>query len=178
LYPLGYVPNTDPIQTEQVIIKLAANARDAMGLGGSLTIGVTPFASPWHGLAHPGRYALLSVGASDWMINEEARNHVFEPSLARKREGRVIGMELPAVYGIIKQNGGHINVESGPGQGTTFQIYFPLVDSGFAGGAIAPPRAIGRGRIARLATARDSRTIPGTVASQTTPTDARLTRLS
>jgi len=134
---LGWV-KTDPVQTEQVIIKLAANARDAMAPGGRLTIEtanvqVTPSPPHPHGVARPGKYAMLAMGASGWVLDGETRDHVFEPSLTRGKQGRVTGMELPCVYGIVKQSGGHIGVESEPERGTTFRIYLPLVGSGNSG---------------------------------------------
>jgi two-component system cell cycle sensor histidine kinase/response regulator CckA len=94
---------------------------------------VTPFPPHAHGPARPGTYAMLAVGASGWVIDEETRSHVFEPSLMRQKHGRVTGMELPSVYGMVKQSGGHVGVESGPERGTTFRVYFPLVGSGTSG---------------------------------------------
>ena len=134
---LGWV-KTDPAQTEQLIIMLAANARDAMPPGGRLTletanVRVPPFVPHPHGIVRPGKYAMLAMGASGWVIDEDARDRVFEPSLARKKQGRVTGMELACVYGIVKQCGGHIGVDSGRERGTTFRIYFPLVGPGGSG---------------------------------------------
>ncbi len=145
---LGWV-NADPAQTEQIIITLAANARDAMAPGGRLTletanVRVPPFLSHPHGIVRPGRYVVLAMGASGWVIDEDARDRVFEPSLARKKQGRVTGMDLACVYGIVKQCGGHIGVDSGRERGTTFKIYFPLVgpgSSGVASGEWARPRS-------------------------------------
>jgi PAS domain S-box-containing protein len=146
---LGWV-NADPAQTEQVIITLAANARNAMAPGQRFTletanVRVPPFPPHPHGIVRPGKYAMLAMGASGWVIDEDARNHVFEPSLARKKQGRVTGMELACVYGIVKQCGGYIDVDSGPERGTTFRIYFPLI--GPASGVASTERA--RPRFAR-----------------------------
>jgi len=88
---------------------------------------VTAFSPPPHAGVRPGKYALLTVGASRWMMDEDTRSHLFEPSLMRKKQGRVTGLELAMVYGIVKQSGGQIGVESQHERGTTFRIYLPLV---------------------------------------------------
>jgi len=127
---LGRV-KADRGQIERVVIKLVANAGQAMGPGGTLAIetaNVQVTALPPHppGLAGPGKYAMLAVSASGWVMDEETRTHLFEPSLMRTREGRVTGLDLAMVYGTVKQSGGHIAVESELERGTTFRIYLPL----------------------------------------------------
>ena len=134
---LGWVM-ADPGQLEQAIIMLAANSREAMTQGGTLAIEtadvrVTAFSPPPHGGVRPGKYAVLTVGASRWMMDEDTRSHLFEPSLMRKKQGRVTGLELAMVYGIVKQSGGQIGVESQHEGGTTFRIYLPLVGPGDSG---------------------------------------------
>ncbi len=129
---LGWV-NVDLGQIEQVIIKLAANARDAMPQGGKITIEtstvqVSAIPPHPHGLIGPGKFAMLAMSASGWVMDEEIRIHLFEPFFRLKEYGRAPGLELAMVYGIVKQNGGQIAVESQLGVGTTFRIYLPLVE--------------------------------------------------
>jgi PAS domain S-box-containing protein len=129
---LGWV-KIDLGQIEQVIIKLAANARDAMPQGGKITIEtanvqVSAVLPHPHGLIGPGKYAMLAMSASGWVMDEEMRIHLFEPFFRVKEYGRTPGLELAMVYGIVKQSGGEIAVESQLGLGTTFRIYLPLVE--------------------------------------------------
>jgi PAS domain S-box-containing protein len=129
---LGWV-KVDLGQIEQVIIKLAANARDAMLQGGKITIEtanvqVSAVLPHPHGLIGPGKYAMLAMSASGWVMDEEMRIHLFEPFFRVKEYGRTPGLELAMVYGIVKQSGGEIAVESQLGLGTTFRIYLPLVE--------------------------------------------------
>src|SRR5438309_5282843 len=129
---LGWV-KVDLGQIEQVIIKLAANARDAMPQGGKITfetanVQVSSVSPHPHGLIGPGKYAMLAMSASGWVMDEEMRIHLFEPFFRAKEYGRTPGLELAMVYGIVKQSGGQIAVESQLGLGTTFRIYLPLVE--------------------------------------------------
>jgi PAS domain S-box-containing protein len=133
---LGWVM-ADQGQIEQVIIKLAANAREAMSDGARLAIEtanvrVTPFSPPPHGRVHAGKYVMLAVNASGWLMDEDTRSRLFEPSFARKA-GRVTWLDLAMVYGIVKQSGGHIEVTSDREVGTTFRIYLPLMGPGDSG---------------------------------------------
>ncbi|TLY22823.1 MAG: PAS domain S-box protein [Nitrospirae bacterium] len=129
---LGWV-KVDLGQIEQVIIKLAANARDAMPRGGKITfetanVQVSSVSPHPFGLIGPGKYAMLAMSASGWVMDEEVRIHLFEPFFRAKEYGRTPGLELAMVYGIVKQSGGQIAVESQLGLGTTFRIYLPLVE--------------------------------------------------
>ena len=129
---LGWV-KVDLGQIEQVIIKLAANARDAMPQGGKITfetanVQVSSVSPNPLGLIGPGKYAMLAMSASGWVMDEEMRIHLFEPFFRAKEYGRTPGLELAMVYGIVKQSGGQIAVESQLGLGTTFRIYLPLVE--------------------------------------------------
>jgi len=130
---LGWV-NVDLGQIEQVIIKLAAYAREAMPQGGKITIETSTVqlsAIPPHPhglIIGPGKFAMLAMSASGWVMDEEMRIHLFEPFFRLKEYGKTPGLELSMVYGIVKQNGGQIAVESQPGLGTTFRIYLPLVE--------------------------------------------------
>ena len=121
--------NADAGQIEQVLMNLAANARDAMQKGGALEIGIAlqdeagdPTAQGG-GLA--GRYACITVSDTGDGMDEGTCKRVFEPFFTTKEEGKGTGLGMAIAYGIIKQHGGVIDVRSAPGLGTTFKIYLP-----------------------------------------------------
>jgi two-component system, cell cycle sensor histidine kinase and response regulator CckA len=146
---LGRV-KADPNQIEQVIMNLAVNSRDAMPQGGTLTIqtaNVTldrPVATQHVGL-EAGRYVLLIVGDTGCGMSAEVQSHLFEPFFTTKPQGKGTGLGLSTIYGIIKQSGGHIWVESEPGRGTTFRIYLPRIDEPADTAAAADTRTAPRG---------------------------------
>ncbi|HXE96387.1 MAG TPA: response regulator [Dongiaceae bacterium] len=121
----------DAGQIEQVLINLAANARDAMQGGGRLTIStrleeMDDQYVAFCGYGKPGRYALIKVADTGHGMDAETRKKIFEPFFTTKGIGEGTGLGLAISYGIIKQHDGFINVYSEPGQGTVFKIYLPL----------------------------------------------------
>lgn len=132
-----YVINADPTRMRQVLMNLAVNARDAMPQGGRLHIwmdaivleeGDAGVDAPLPGM-EAGRWLKLTVADTGMGIAPNLLPHVFEPFFTTKRPGEGTGLGLAQVYGIVKQHGGHINVESTPGAGATFTIYLPLVQA-------------------------------------------------
>jgi two-component system, cell cycle sensor histidine kinase and response regulator CckA len=122
----------DPGQIEQILMNLAANGRDAMPEGGRLHIAtanaVVEEEDEWRrpGL-RSGEYVSLSVADTGMGVPESVRLHIFEPFFTTKSEGKGTGLGLATVYGIVKQNGGGIYLESEEGKGTRFVIYLPRV---------------------------------------------------
>jgi two-component system, cell cycle sensor histidine kinase and response regulator CckA len=120
----------DPGQMEQVIMNLAVNARDAMPRGGRLRI-ETHNARLDEGCAarHPGRspgeYVRLVIRDSGTGMSAEVKDHLFEPFFTTKPAGRGTGLGLATVYGIVKQNDGHVDVASEPGAGTAIDVWLP-----------------------------------------------------
>jgi PAS domain S-box-containing protein len=121
----------DPSQMEQVILNLAVNAREAMPEGGTLTIQTSDVVAglPAHRPLPPGPYVMMAVRDTGIGMDEAARKRVFEPFFTTKDIGKGAGLGLSTVYGIVKQSGGSVWVDSHPGAGTVFTIYFPRVET-------------------------------------------------
>ena len=136
----------DSGQTEQVVLNLVVNARDAMPQGGRVTVRVeevevdeTAAVALVEGKA--GRYARLSVSDTGTGIDEQTRAKLFEPFFTTKEQGKGTGLGLSIVYGIVKQSGGYITVASEPGKGAAFLIYLPIATSSEPSPAPAPAPA-------------------------------------
>jgi PAS domain S-box-containing protein len=146
------IVQADRTRIQQVLMNLALNAKDAMPKGGDLRIAVTPVNTapqdePPLPDMPPGAWVCLSICDTGTGMTKQVQEHLFEPFFTTKEPGKGTGLGLAQVYGIVKQHGGFIGVDTDVGKGTTFTIFLPLVDERDeeqgAGGRTAPLR--GRG---------------------------------
>jgi CheY-like chemotaxis protein len=120
----------DPNQMTNALVNLALNSRDAMPSGGKLMFETADIHfdesyAKVHSEVHPGRYVMIAVSDNGSGISPEIRDKVFEPFFTTKEVGRGTGLGLSMVYGFVKQSGGHIDIYSEGGHGTTVKIYLP-----------------------------------------------------
>ena len=131
-------------QIDQVVLNLAVNAKDAMPHGGTLTMAtrtvtLTADTPVPHPAMLPGRYVHLSIRDSGEGMDRTTLSHIFEPFFTTKEEGKGTGLGLATVYGIVKQSQGFIFADSNPGDGATFDMYFPLAQAPSPAAAPATP---------------------------------------
>jgi CheY-like chemotaxis protein len=165
--PTGDVPriHADPIQVEQVLINLVANARDAMDTGGRVTIqvdrvnatSVDELCPPDPGVRlMPGRYVRLTVSDTGHGMSAETLARAFDPFFTTKQVGEGTGLGLSMVYGTVKQHGGYVGARSAIGKGTTMELYWPVAvgvapAAGAGRGGDATTVGVGRGRTVLVA---------------------------
>jgi PAS domain S-box-containing protein len=140
----------DSAQVLQILLNLAVNARDAMPRGGVLSIATANTVLSEQVVEEVldirrGDYALVTVSDTGCGMDSDTLSHVFEPFFTTKQLGRGTGLGLATVYGIVKQHGGHIDVQSTPSTGTMFRIYLPSVEEELCAQAPSAPPAVARG---------------------------------
>ncbi len=138
----------DRSQIELMIVNLALNARDAMPQGGALSISTkaeTLDSESMDALKISTNYVVVQVSDTGHGMSPEISAHIFEPFFTTKDVGKGTGLGLSTVYGIVEQAGGHITVESEPGSGTIFRVYFPRADQPVSVNEVEPAPAPEKG---------------------------------
>lgn len=139
---LGHV-RADPGQVTQALMNLVVNARDAMPAGGKISIRTFTVIrdekyARLHEGAQPGRFVAIAVSDNGTGMSAEVKARVFEPFFTTKPMGKGTGLGMAVVHGIVRQSGGHIEVESEPGHGTTVTLCFPIVNDPLTAPPVAP----------------------------------------
>ncbi len=154
IYDLGetlWSIHADPVQIDQVLVNLSVNARDAMPQGGTLRFvtrncHLDRLFCRAHPGCTPGDYVLIQVSDNGHGMDEETQKLIFEPFFTTKEKGQGTGLGLATVFGVVKQNDGFIYVDSAPGQGATFRLYFPRLAAEAQTSVPAEPAAVRGGR--------------------------------
>jgi two-component system cell cycle sensor histidine kinase/response regulator CckA len=150
----------DPTQIAQVVMNLCINARDAMPKGGKLDIESSSVTIDEafccaHSIAHVGKFAVIRVTDTGSGMEQGTLDRIFEPFFTTKETGKGTGLGLATIYGIVRQHGGFVDVESEVGVGTTFRVYLPFTASGaVAAVAKTDPNAV-RGGVETILVAED-----------------------
>jgi two-component system, cell cycle sensor histidine kinase and response regulator CckA len=120
----------DPSQLDQILTNLCVNARDAIAAAGWISVETANYTCaadepPEHVACAPGDYVVLTVKDNGAGMDSDTLDHIFEPFFTTKTLGKGTGLGLATVYGIVQQNGGHVQVQSLPGEGATFRVFLP-----------------------------------------------------
>jgi two-component system cell cycle sensor histidine kinase/response regulator CckA len=163
--PAALIVRADAIQLEQVILNLITNARDAMPTGGKVTLSTgDETVAPGHPVLAPGPYVRLSVSDTGSGMDIETQRRAFDPFFTTKGLSRGTGLGLATVHGIVTQSGGHVEVQSQPGQGTRFDVLLPRVEGEEAEVPVAPPAPEIAVRPARILLAEDESIVRAAIA--------------
>ncbi|PYX32066.1 MAG: hypothetical protein DMG77_04425 [Acidobacteria bacterium] len=152
--------SADPGQLEQVIMNLVVNARDAMPQGGRLGIetanmNVQDGSARHHAVVPAGKYVRLTVSDSGIGMDSETQSHIFEPFFTTKSKEEGTGLGLSVVYNIVRNSGGHLWVNSEPGHGSAFHVYFPRVEAVPEGQLVRAPADSARSGTETILVAED-----------------------
>ena len=153
---------------EQVVVNLVTNARDAMPDGGTVQLRLCPVTISDESIGaseqlEAGRYALLTVSDSGSGMSPDTLRHAIDPFFTTKEVGRGTGLGLSTVYGIAKQSGGKLRIDSALGHGTTVKVYLPLCHEVPASSGQSVPAAAPRGGTERILVAEDDDSVAGVV---------------
>jgi signal transduction histidine kinase len=137
----------DPSQVDQILTNLCVNARDAIGETGRITIETSRVDMIGERAGSgPEEYVTLTISDNGCGMDGDTLSHLFEPFFTTKEAGKGTGLGMSTVYGIVKQNGGFIDVRSEPGSGTVIRIFFPHFTGKTRETAVAPEEKLSAGR--------------------------------